>query len=96
LALGLACAVPALLFNLRPVLEVANAFTLVWYGIVHFDALQLRKEERLTWSLVSWLGLAGCLALFAALPVWALITGGVTLAALTGVRWLVRRWRNRV
>ena len=91
LALGLACAVPALLFNLRPVLEVANVFTLVWYGIVHFDALQLRKEERLTWSLVSWLGLAGCLALFVSLPLWALIAGGATLAALTGVRWLVRR-----
>jgi APA family basic amino acid/polyamine antiporter len=90
LALGLACAVPALLFNLRPVLEVANVFTLAWYGIVHFDALQLRKKERLTWSLVSWLGLAGCLALFVALPVWALITGGVTLATLTGLRWLVR------
>ena len=91
LALGLACALPALLFNLRPVLEAANVFTLVWYGIVHFDALQLSKGERLTWPVVSWVGLAGCLALFVALPVWALITGGVTLAALAGVRWLVRR-----
>src|SRR5712692_5018882 len=91
LALGLACAVPALLFDLRPVLEAANVFTLVWPGIVHFDALQLQEGKRMTWRLVSWVGLAGCLALFAALPVWALITGGVTLAALTGVRWLVRR-----
>ena len=72
-------------------LEAANVFTLVWYGIVHFDALQLSKGERLTWPVVSWVGLAGCLALFVALPVWALITGGVTLAALAGVRWLVRR-----
>jgi APA family basic amino acid/polyamine antiporter len=95
LALGLACAVPALLFNLRPVLEAANVFTLVWYGIVHVDALQLRKGQRLTWPLVSWLGLAGCLALFVALPVWALMTGGVTLATLTVVRWLVRRYEPR-
>jgi basic amino acid/polyamine antiporter, APA family len=95
LALGIACAVPALLFNLRPVLEAANVFTLVWYGIVHFDALQLREEERLTWSVVSWIGLAGCLALFVSLPAWALITGGTTLAALAGGRWLVRRESNR-
>jgi len=27
------------------------------------------------WPVVSWLGLAGCLALFVSLPLWALITG---------------------
>ena len=79
----------ALFLNLRPVLEAANVFTLVWYSVVHFDALKLPKEKRLVWPVVSWLGLAGCLALFASLPVWALGTGGVTLAALTAVRWLV-------
>ena len=34
--------------------------------------------------------LAGCLALFASLPLWALLTGGAALAAVTGIRWLVR------
>src|SRR5438105_13885981 len=41
LALGLVCAVLALLVNLRPVLAVANVFTLVWYTIVLCDALML-------------------------------------------------------
>ena len=89
--LGLLCSVLALFLDLRPVLEVANVFTLVWYSIVHFDALQLRKEQRMVWPVVSWLGLLGCFALFASLPMWALATGFGTLALVTGIRWLVRR-----
>jgi APA family basic amino acid/polyamine antiporter len=92
LALGLVCAALALFLNLRAVLEAANVFTLVWYSVVHFDALKLPKEKRLVWPVVSWLGLAGCLALFASLPIWALLTGSGTLAALTAVRWLLVRY----
>ena len=92
IALGLVCAALALFVNLRPVLEVANVFTLAWYIVVLFDSLKLPKEQRLVWSLVSWLGLAGCLALLASLPVWALGTGGVTLAVLTIVRWIMLRY----
>jgi hypothetical protein len=55
----------ALFVNLRSVLAVANVFTLVWYRIVHFDALKLPGAKPLVWSVVSWLGLAGCLVLFA-------------------------------
>src|SRR5437660_12461436 len=65
IALGLVCAPLALVLALRPVLEAANVFTLVWYSIVHFDAVMLPKEKRLVGPVVSWLGLAGCLALFA-------------------------------
>ena len=90
IALGLVCAALALFLNLRPVLEVANVFTLVWYSVVHFDSLKLPREKRLVWPVVSWLGLAGCLALFASLPVWALGTGGGVLAVLAAVRWFVR------
>ena len=46
------------------------------------------------WSAVSWLGLAGCLALFVSLPVWALLTGAATLVGLTTGRWLVPRHRG--
>ena len=94
IALGLVCAALALFLNLRPVLEAANVFTLVWYSVVHFDALMLPKEKRMVWPVVSWLGLAGCLALFAALPVWALATGGGTLALLVAIRWLVNPYKE--
>src|SRR5438094_914797 len=73
----------------RPVLEVANVFTLVWYIIVIFDALNLPKEKRLVWPVISWLALAGCLALFASLPIWALATGIATLVMVMGIRWLI-------
>src|SRR5947207_3473516 len=79
MALGLVCTALALFVNLRSVLAVANVFTLVWYSIVLFDALRLPREHRLVWPVVSWLGLAGCLALFVSLPIWALLAGGVTL-----------------
>ena len=92
IALGLVCAALALFLNLRPVLEAANVFTLVWYSVVHFDALKLPKEKRMVWPFVSWLGLAGCLALFASLPIWALLTGSGTLAVLTALRWLLLRY----
>src|SRR5436190_18962723 len=95
IALGLVCTILAMFLNLRPVLAVANFFTLVWYSIVLCDALMLPKEQRVIWPVVSWLGLAGCLALFASLPVWALIIGVVTLALLTGIRMFVPRSKPR-
>ena len=80
--------------ELRTVLAVANVFTLVWYTIVLCDALMLPKKQRLVWPVVSWLGLAGCLALFASLPVWSLLTGSGVLGLLVGIRWLVFRYRK--
>ena len=91
IALGVVCTALVLFLDLRPVLAVANFFTLVWYGIVVSNALMLPKGQHLVWRVVSWLGLAGCVALLGSLPAWALMTGGATLAALTGVRWSVRR-----
>ena len=91
LGLGVLCAILVLFSNLRPVLEVANVFTLAWYSIVHFDALNLSNERRLVWPIVSWLGLAGCVALFLSLPVWAIITGAGTLILLVAIRQILRR-----
>ena len=31
--------------------------TLIWYAATNFDALELRKEQRLVWPAVSWLAL---------------------------------------
>ena len=90
IAIGIACTALVLFLDLRPVLAVANFFTLVWYGIVVSNSLMLPKGQRLVWRAVSWLGLAGCVALLASLPAWALLTGVATLAAVTGIRGIVR------
>src|SRR5437773_7282264 len=94
IALGIVCTALVLFLDLRPVLAVANFFTLVWYGIVVANALMLPKGHRLVWRVVSWLGLVGCVGLLASLPAWALMTGGATLAALTGIRIGVRALRG--
>src|SRR5437870_1516924 len=93
IALGVVCAALALLANLRQVLELANVFSLAWYSVVNFDALKLPRDKRLVWPVVSWLGLAGCLALFVSLPVWALLTACAVLAVLVGGRWIMRRYK---
>jgi hypothetical protein len=43
------------------------------------------------WPIVSWVGLAGCVALYLSLPPWALATGFGSLTLLLGVRFVVRR-----
>src|SRR5437667_7456527 len=52
IALGVVCAILALLVNLRQVLEIANVFSLVWYCVVNFDALQLPAGKRLVWPVI--------------------------------------------
>jgi len=88
IALGVVCAILALLLSLRQVLEIANVFSLVWYGVVNFDALQLPKGKRLIWPIISWFGLAGCIALFFSLPSGAVATGAGVLVLLLAIRWI--------
>ncbi len=95
LTIGLIVLALALSFDLRRLLAVASIFTLAWYIITHFSALQLRKEQRLTTPLFSWLGLLGCLLLVASLPTWAILTGGAVLATLAGFRLLSFHYRAR-
>lgn len=63
----------------------------MWYATTHYCALQVRPEQRLVWPLVPWFGLLGCLALFAALPVWKIAIAAAVLAALVAIRWVVQR-----
>src|SRR5712692_4935353 len=94
LTIGFIVLVLALSFDLRRLLAIASIFTLTWYIITHFSALQLRKEQRLTTPLFSWLGLLGCLLLVASLPIWATLTGSAVLATLAGFRLLWFRYRT--
>src|SRR5438093_10271130 len=65
LLIGITCAMVSLLFDLRKVIPMTNVFTLVWYSVTNLSALRLKRSERLTSPIVSWLGLIGCVALFA-------------------------------
>jgi basic amino acid/polyamine antiporter, APA family len=88
--LGLVVLGLSLSFDLRSLLAVASVFTLFWYSVTHFSALKLPKDKRLTSSLFTWLGLAGCFALFASLPPWALAIGLSILAVLVILRSVLR------
>src|SRR5438067_13696936 len=94
LTIGVIFLVLALSYDLRRLLSVSSIFTLTWYIITHFSALQLHKEQRLTTPLFSWVGLLGCLLLVASLPIWATLTGGAVLATLAGFRLLLFRYRT--
>jgi APA family basic amino acid/polyamine antiporter len=86
LVIGSTCAVVSLLFDLRKVIPLTNVFTLIWYSVTNLCALRLRKSERFASPIVSWFGLAGCIALFAWQPPWALATGITVLFLLAGTR----------
>jgi len=96
LVLGLVVVGLVSIFDLRSVLAVASVFTLVWYIITHYSALRLGKEQRLTSPLFTWLGLAGCAALFWSLPNWDSFVGLTTLALLAGARWLTLHYRKNL
>ena len=90
-ALGVASAALVLVFDLRPLIEVASAYMLVWYLVTHYAALQLPKSKRIASPVFSWFGIAGCVSLLVALSVPALIAAATTFVVLLGARWLIRR-----
>src|SRR5207245_11149388 len=53
LTIGMIVLALALSFDLRRLLAVASIFTLTWYIITHFSALQLRNEHQYTTRLFS-------------------------------------------
>jgi len=90
-ALGIASAALVFLFDLRSLIEVASSFTLLWYLVTHFAALQLPTSKRIASPVFSWYGILGCVGLIASLPAAALLAAAAALAALTGARWIARR-----
>src|SRR5207247_4520987 len=90
IAIGAGIGALAALFDLRPLILVANVFALTWFAITNFTALKLPKKKRLVAPIVSWLGLGGCVMLLATLPASALAAAFLTLALLAGGRHLVR------
>ena len=83
------------LFPLRLLMPVASACTLVWYAATHFAALELRRNQRFAWGIVSWLGIAACFGLFLSLPRWSIVGAAGILALFAGIRWLLIRVKIR-
>ena len=91
LAIGVFVFAVVLVFDLRQILPLASFYLLVWFAITHYSALQLTTEQRLFSRFFSWFGLAGCFVLLFFIPPLILSIGVVTLALVTGIRFIARR-----
>src|SRR5258708_7593740 len=89
--IGAAVFVVVLFFDLRQILPLASMFLLIWFSIIHYSALQLKKEQRLVTPLVSWFGLFSCLVIFVSLPIWIIIIGLAILVLALGLRRVLNR-----
>lgn len=73
LTLGLSTAAITLFFNLRPLIDIANAFTLLWYGATNYAATRLSDAQRFASPAISWFGVFGCIVLVVTFPPWAIL-----------------------
>ncbi len=98
IGLGLLSASAALIFDLRPLIEVGGSFMLVWYFITHYAALHLPVRKRLYPPIISWYGIVGCIGLTIAMPHVAVLAAAGTLTILTLARLVLHRmhpqWRS--
>ncbi|WP_425801135.1 amino acid permease [Desulfitobacterium sp. Sab5] len=76
------------LVPLRQLTTVASACTLIWYIATNLAALKLNQERRFSWTIISWLGIAACVALFCSLPLWSTLGTLGFIVILVGMRWL--------
>ena len=91
LALGLLSAGADLVFDLRPLIEVAGSFMLAWYFITHYSSLQLPRTKRLTSPAFAWYGIVGCVGLVVAMPHTVVLAAAGVLAVVTASRFVIRR-----
>ncbi|MGE5474680.1 MAG: APC family permease [Ignavibacteriales bacterium] len=77
------------LVPLRQLVPVASTCTLIWYIITNLAALKVTKENRITWPIISWLGIVACITLLFSLPLWSVAGAIVLIVVLTGIRWLL-------
>jgi len=98
IGLGLLSASAALIFDLRPLIEVGGSFMLVWYFITHYAALNLPVRKRHYPAIFSWYGIMGCIGLTIAMPHAAVLVAVGTLTILTLARLVLHRlhpqWRS--
>jgi basic amino acid/polyamine antiporter, APA family len=86
LALGLGVAAVTFLFDLRPLIDVANVFSLIWYGAVNYAGVKLSDQQRFASRGISWFGIAGCAVLLFTLPLWAIALATAIMIATAVAR----------
>jgi APA family basic amino acid/polyamine antiporter len=91
LAVGGTIAVITLIFNLRPLLDLANVFALLWYAAVNYAAVRLPGDQRFAPRWIAWASLAGCLLLLITLSWWAILLGLAVAGVYVAVRERVKR-----
>lgn len=91
---GLAVAAIAWSVDLRPLIDVASAFALIWYGTVNFSATRLDGEQRFAPRCISWFGLLGCAALLFTLAWWAIALAVAVVTLSLALRQVVQQNRR--
>ncbi len=77
--------------DLRSAIGISGVAVLTYYAITNAAALTLRPDQRRWPSAIAVIGMIGCVALVAALPPSAVLTGLITLAVGAIVRLVARR-----
>lgn len=91
LALGTTLVVIVLLLDLRGAIGFSSFGVLVYYAVANLSALRQPADQRRSPRALQVLGLAGCLALVATLPVASVLAGVVVFAVGLLGRLLLRR-----
>lgn len=75
---------------------VSSGAVLTYYAIAHLSALRQPASERFVPRVVQVIGLAGCVALIAALPLHTVVTSAVLVAISVALWWLVVTPRRKL
>jgi APA family basic amino acid/polyamine antiporter len=89
--IGLAVVVLVLAADLRGAIGFSSFGVLVYYAIANLSALRQPPEQRRWPRALQVLGLVGCLAMAAALPVWSVVAGLAVFAVGVAGRFALRR-----
>ena len=90
LAVGVVAAIVAATGSLRAVAAAASFTILVYYGIANVAALRMPRGSKIYSNAVPIVGLIGCIALAASLPLRTIGTGVAVLVVGFVFRWLSR------
>jgi APA family basic amino acid/polyamine antiporter len=96
LSIGITIALITWFFNLRPLVDLANMFALIWYAAVSYAGVELGDRARFAPRWISWFGVVGCLVLIATLAWWAILLAVAVLGLALVIRHFARDPRSDI